>query len=286
MPRSLVPPRARGVARPLLRKLATATLALLATQALHAAKVATTSPAAPERGRARVERALLPVVTLGEEPGAYDLRGNAVLLDDEGHAVTTARVFDGLSAEFLLPVAKVGVLVPSEKSTAGEDVASSRVFHRVHVLALDKDSGLALLKVLGGTGGARPADAAGELTLGSAARVFGFGGPGITRFEFRAHVAAVVATPDAPPSDRRYALDARVTQAADGGVLYDAASGEVHALTSLHLRSVHRVVHKLGKVEFGPPGTAVGLPLEAARSWVTSVLPPPAGAATSKPKGE
>jgi hypothetical protein len=265
-------------------RLAAAALVFASIGAAHAAKAASTSASAPTRGRALVERSVLPVVALGEEPGTYDLLGNAVLIDDEGRAVTPARVFDGLSADLLLPVAKVGVLVPGEKTTPDEDVTSARVFHRVHVLALDKTAGLALLQVVGGVGGARPAGAAGELGLEAEVRVFGFGGPGITRFVFRAHVAAVLATPDAPPAERRYALDARVTGAADGGVLYHPTSGEVHALTSLHLRSVHRVVHKLGKVEFGPPGTAVGLPLEAVRSWVTSTLPPPAGSEAPKPK--
>lgn len=282
MPRSLTSRRDRICGFRLHERLAAAMVALTAIGAAHAAKVATNAGTS-ERGVARAERSVLPVVALADEPGAYRLLGNAVLLDEAGHAVTPARVFDGLGPEMLLPVARVGVLVPGEKSVAGEDVATARVFHRVHVLALEKDAGLALVKVDGDLGGARPAEPAGELGLGAAAQVFGFGGPGFTRYLFQAHVAAVIATPDAPPADRRYALDARVTDAADGGVLLDPATGGVHALTALHLRSVHRVVQKLGAVEFGPPGTAVGLPLEAARSWVTRVLPPPVGGEAPKP---
>lgn len=284
MPRSLFTGRALPHARPLLMRLFVATLLLGSGGVVQAAKVKATKPASAERGRARVERSVLPVVALGEEPGEYRLLGNAVLLDDEGRAVTPARVFDGLSPDLLLPVSKIGVLVPSEKSMPGEDTAAARVFHRIHVLALDKGAGLALLEVVGGVGGARPATPGGELGLEAPARVFGFGTPGITRYVFRAHVAAVLATPDSPPAAKRYALDARVTHAADGGVLYNPSTGEVHALTALHLRSVHRVVHKLADVEFGPPGTAVGLSLEAARSWVTSVLPPAAG--DGKPDGK
>lgn len=274
MPRTLTPQRATFTPRWLLMRLAAATAILSGVCPVRAAKVATTPAVNSERGRALLERSVLPVVALGEEPGDYRLLGNAVLVDGEGRAITPARVFDGLSTDLLLPVARVGVLVPGEKTAPDEAVATARVFQRVHVLALDADAGLALLQVIGGLGGARPVSPAGQLGLGARAQVFGFGGPGITRFVFQAHVAAVIATADAPPAQARYALDARVTSAADGGVLFDPVSGEVHALTTLHLRSVHRVVHKLGKVEFGPPGTAVGLPLEAALSWVTSVLPP------------
>jgi len=92
---------------------------------------------------------------------------------------------------------------------------------------------------------------------------------------FQANVAARLPLPARGEGAFAYALDSRVTSAAEGGVLFDPVSGSVYAMTVVHTRDVHRVVHKVGEFEYGPMGAALGIPYKSIQQWAVSVLPVP-----------
>lgn len=265
------------------RRIAATALFMAFSSAATAGKVPS-SRAPRERtapGIAIVRRALLPVVAMREGSSDYDLLGNALLVDDAGHLVAPAGILTELPASLLIPVTRLGVLVPTPEDDLDRPVAETRVFQRVRVLHLDKSSALTLLELEGPRRSATPALEGRALGLGEGAKVFGFGKPGVLRYVFDAAVAARIPVPSVAPGALRYAVDARVTEACDGGVLFDPESGQVHALTLFHLKNVHRVVNKLGDFEYGPAGTALGIPLHEVRSWVNQNLP--GGASESAP---
>ncbi len=254
---------------PLLRSLRLICLSLLVLHSGNSALQAQSKAS----GLQRIAQSVLPIVTLQKPSEDYRFLGNSVIVSDDGYLVAPSQIFRNLPLSMLLPVARVGALVPSKGISASLDPVSDRVFQRIQVLHLDEAAGLALLRLEGPLRKAKPVTDGPNLSLGDGARIFGFGGPGTTPWVFQAHVAATPKVPGLTPAGTRYALDARVTSAADGGLTFNS-KGEAHALTLLHLKSVHRVVHKLGATEFGPSGTAVGIPMAALRSWIEAVKPP------------
>lgn len=250
-----------------VRAVRESTLVLLAALAIL--------PAPGDAGRVGMTDAracVLPVVALPDSRGAdYALLGNALLLDEDGHAVAPAHVFRELDTSLLLPVPRIGVLVPKADEAGSGDVARDRVFLKLRVEAIDDGMGLALLRVEGNLRKAAPVKAGAALDLGEPAHVFGFGGPGVLPHLFRASVAARLPAPAAGKDVLAYALDATVTAAAHGGILFDRVSGKVSGLAFFHLRNVHRVVTKHADFEYGPTGTATALPLAAVKAWATKV---------------
>lgn len=259
----------------LRRSILALTLAALATTSF-AGKVPTEAPVAlatPEEVLARVSQSVLPLVGLNPETQEFSLLGNAVVMDAEGFLVAPASVLRAVPASLLLPSPRIGVLVPAGNDHPDRPVSETRVFQRIQVLYLDEKSELSLLKIEGPLRQAVPVEGGRTLALGEAVKVFGFGAPGVLRHLFQGAVAARIPATGSTPPGRRYALDARVTEAADGGLVFDPETGKVYALSLLHLKNVHRVVHKQAGFEYGPTGTSLGIPLDEVRSWVNQHRP-------------
>jgi hypothetical protein len=251
-------------------------LTLLApTSSLQAGKILASSQSRAKISSQAVEttfRSVLPLVGLKQEEQDYSFLGNAVLMDDQGYMVIPASVLKAVPASLLIPVPRLGVLVPAGNDRLDRPVAETRVFQSIRVIYMGKKSELALIKLEGPLREARPVTGGGFMGLGQASRVLGFGKPGVLRYLFGASVAARIPTEKKGSTAFRYALDARVTEASDGGLAFDE-QGKVQALTLFHLKNLHRVVHKQADFEYGPTGSALGIPLDEVRSWVNRHLP-------------
>lgn len=240
------------------------TLALVAT--------CLTTLSARAEGLSLVSRSILPLVALEESSQDYRLLGNTVVMDEHGSLVVPASVLRAVPASLLLPMPRIGVLVPAGNDDPDRPVSDTRVFQRVQVLHLEERSELALLELQGPLRQALPVDIGKSLALGAHVQIFGFGAPGVIRHLFPAAVTARIPVPSAGNGTLRYALDARATEACHGGLAFDPL-GKAHALTLFHLKNVHRVVTKQADFEYGPAGTALGIPLDDVRSWVNQHRP-------------
>lgn len=212
-------------------------------------------------------QSVLPLVVLSVDGKDHQLVGNALVLDREGYCVTLAHLVTALPAATFVPASRLGVLLPPATGKASAATAATRVFARVKVRKLDEATDLALVQVEGKLLGAAPFDAGEALDLDDPVKVFGFGKPGLAPHVFRGAVAAVLPLSLGGSAVTRFALDTAATAAGDGGAVVDAGKGEVRALAVSHLRNVHRVIVKLGDYEYGPAGTAVGIPIGEVLGW-------------------
>lgn len=244
------------------RRLAPLALALVAATASRAGRVSLVD----------VRRCLLPLVALPPGGGDYTPLGNAVLLDRDGHLVAPQGALTGMDARLLLPAPRLGVLVPRGDEVEHADVRDLRTFVPVKVLRLDRGEPWALLEATSDLGSAAPPSDGGALGLGDEVQVLGFGAPGILPHLWRAAVVARLPAPSHGEGAFRYALDAGVTEAADGGLVFDPQRGAVHALATFHHRHVHRVVQKQADFEYGPTGAALGIPLAEVQAWLRAAL--------------
>ncbi len=260
--------------------------------ALTLAACATFSPVDAGRVSLRdASRSVLPLVALPSGAKDVQLLGNTVLVDSEGHLVAPSSVLRSVTPSLLVPTSRLGVLVPTRDEPDGIAIAAARAMKAVEILAIDERRNLAMLRVLGSLEKAQPIDPGRELGVGDELQLHGFGTPGVLPYVFRASVASILPSPSEGPGRIRYALDANATDASDGGVLFDRVSGKVHALTIFHLRHVHRVITKQADFEYGPTGTALGIPIGEVLEWMANarkavsapMAPAPTDPATATP---
>lgn len=211
---------------------------------------------------------LAPLVTLSNDGESFDFHGNTVCVRGDGFFLASAALFEKLPATDLIPVSRLGVLVPEASLRAR---TSPQGFRNASLVALDAKLGWALLKVSGDLGKVEAVEQTRTAEFREEVDLYGYGAPGIRPQVFSARVATFLPAAQESAADR-LGLDGRVGPSAAGGLVL-SKDGKVLGVTVFHLKNVHRVNQKFAKFEWGPFGTAVGLPIQEALNWAQARMP-------------
>jgi len=200
--------------------------------------------------------ATVPIVGLSQNGKSFKTFGSGFVYQWKRRIVTTATVIDAVSAKYLIPENRLGVLT----ANSGKQMSESSQFHQVKVTCIDRKANIALLEADSDLN-IKPVNKVRKrlLSAGQFLSVTGFTGSGLVQTYFEGVVSFATGTSE---GNLFYGLAFPVGIGSTGGPAFDRKTGELLGIVQLKSRFVAREIYA-GQGAIGESlGSAIVIPVK------------------------